>query len=163
MSEHDEHKRFYHVNSDRLLYFHSLASTKEFSVSNTVLKNETLSTGPNSYHAFSLLGSRGTNSQSSSEVFDSLTNVVFYTQINKDAVGCWNTLKPFTIENQGIVASDSERLLFPNDLRIDGNGNLLVLSNRMPVFIYGSLKNEFNYRILAGKTSELIKGTPCEK
>lgn len=127
-----------------------------------MLKNETFSTGPNSYHAFNLLGSRGTNSQSSLEVFDSLTNVVFYTQINKDAIGCWNTLKPFTIENQGIVASDSELLVFPNDLRIDSDGNLLVLSNRMPVFIYGALKNEFNYRILVGKTSELIKGTPCE-
>lgn len=139
-----------------------MASTNEFSVLNSVLKNESFSTARDSYNAFNLLGSRGAKSQSSSQVFDSLTNVVFYTQINKDAVGCWNTLKPFTVENQGIVATDSERLVFPNDLRIDSDGNLLVLSNRMPVFIYGSLKSEFNYRILVGNTSELIKGTTCE-
>jgi dopachrome tautomerase len=109
-----------------------------------------------------LLGSRGPNSQSSAEVFDGLTGAVFYTQINRDAIGCWNSMKPYTKENQGLVASDSENLVFPNDLRIDSEGNLLVLSNRMPIFIYKKLNEEFNYRIFMGKTGEIIKGTPCE-
>lgn len=110
-----------------------------------------------------MLGSRGAaNRQSSSEVYDHLTNVVFYTQINRDAIGCWNTLKPFTIENQGLVASDSEFLVFPNEIRIDDEGNLLVLSNQMPVFMFSSLKPGINYRILMGKTTDIIKGTPCE-
>jgi Major royal jelly protein len=144
------------------LYFHPLASSHEFSVANSVLKNESFCTSPDSFHQFKLLGNRGTKTQSSAEVFDRLTGVVFYTQINRDAVGCWNTLKPFTIENQGLVASDSELLVFPNDLRIDDEGNLLVLSNRMPIFIYSKLKPEFNFRILVGKTTDIIKGTPCE-
>lgn len=149
--------------SDRTLYFHALASTLEFSVFNSVLKNESFCTGSESYHAFKVLGSRGVrNAQSSVEVFDKLTNVVFYTQINRDAIGCWNTLKPFTIENQGLVASDSELLVFPNDLRIDDEGNLFVLSNRLPVFMFSSLKPGFNYRILMGKTTDIIKGTPCD-
>jgi hypothetical protein len=135
--------------SERTLYFHALASSFEFSVSNTVLKNETFSTNPDSYHHFKVLGNRGPNTQSSAEVFDGLTGVVFYTQINRDAIGCWNTAKSYTRDNQGLVASDSER-------------NLFVLSNRMPVFIYTKLKEEFNYRIFMGKTGEIIKGTPCE-
>lgn len=143
--------------SDRTLYFHAL------SVSNSVLKNESFATGSESYHAFKVLGSRGAAKvQSSAEVYDTLTNVVFYTQINRDAVGCWNTLKPFTIQNQGLVANDSELLVFPNDLRIDDVGNLFVLSNRMPVFMFSSLKPGFNYRILMGKTADIIKGTSCE-
>jgi len=110
-----------------------------------------------------LLGSRGTKTQSSAEVYDEITNVIFYTQINLNAIGCWNTKKAFTMENQGVVARDDETMIFPNDLRIDGHGNLLALLNRMPVFMFSNLKSgEYNYRIMMGKTSEIIKGTPCE-
>ncbi|KAG5680008.1 hypothetical protein PVAND_009541 [Polypedilum vanderplanki] len=150
---------------DRTLYFHSLASTYEFSVENAVLKNETFSTSPSSalYHSFNFLGSRGLNSQSSSEVYDAITNVIFYTQINRNAIGCWNIKKPYISENQGIVANDDEVLIFPNDLRLDGDGNLYVLSNRMPIFMYSNLDStSYNYRIMMGKTTEIIKGTPCE-
>lgn len=150
------------LDSDRTLYFHALASLHEFSVANNVLKNESLSTGPDTYRLFKVLGSRGPNTQSSAEVYDELTGVVFYTLINRDAVGCWNTRKPFSVNNQGLVASDSEFLVFPNDLRIDSQGNLLVLSNRMPVYMFSTLKSEVNYRIMMGKTVDIIKGTPCE-
>lgn len=150
------------LSSDRTLYFHALASTNEFSVSNVVLKNESFCTSSDAFHSYKVLGNRGAKTQSSVEVFDSLTGVVFYTQINRDAVGCWNTLKPFTKDNQGLVASDSELLVFPNELRIDDDGNLLVLSNRLPVFMFNKLKPGLNYRILMGKTTEIIKGTPCE-
>lgn len=147
---------------DRTIYFHALASTKEFSVSNTVLKNESFATSSDSYHAYSLLGDRGQKSQSTAEFYDDPTNVLFYTQINRDAIGCWNINKPFTPENQGLVDSDSDALVFPNDLKIDNEGNLYVLSDRMPLFIYSSLKPEYNYRILTGKTKDVISGTPCE-
>ena len=75
----------------RTIYFHALASTKEFSVPNSVLKNETFATSPDSYHSYSLLGERGIKSQSTAEMYDEKTDVIFYTQVNKDAIGCWNT------------------------------------------------------------------------
>jgi hypothetical protein len=133
-------------------------------VENNVLKNESFSTSPTSFHAFNWLGSRGANRQSSIQVYDDITDVIFYIEVNNNAIGCWNTRKPFTIENLGLVASDNELLLFSNDLRIDSNGNLLALSNRMPLFIYKSLSSDdYNYRIVdLGSTSEIIKGTACE-
>lgn len=147
--------------SDRTVYFHALASTKEFSVPNTVLKNETFATSNDAYYAYTLLGDRGPKSQSTAEFYDDKTGVIFYTQINRDAIGCWNINKPFNPENQGLVDSDSDALVFPNDLKVDNDGNLFVLSDRMPLFIYGTLKPEYNYRILTGKTNEIISGTPC--
>lgn len=147
--------------SDRTVYFHALASTKEFSVPNTVLKNETWATSGDAYNDFKLLGDRGQKSQSTAEFYDEKTDTIFYTQINRDAIGCWNINKPYTPENQGLVDSDSDALVFPNDLKIDNDGNLFVLSDRMPLFIYSSLKPEYNYRILTGKTAEVISGTPC--
>ena len=138
-----------------------MCSKHEFSVSNTVLKNETLATSEKAYIAFSLLGERGPQSQSTTEFFDNRTGVIFYTLISQDAVGCWNINKPYT-GNQGIVDRDHETLFYPNDLKVSRDGILYVLSNRQPVFVYGTLKDDVNFRILSGRTSEIISGTTCE-
>lgn len=103
------------------------------------------------------------NSQSNSEFFDKRTNVIFYTQVNKDAIGCWNIKNKYTPENQGIVDQDSETLIFPNDLKVDSNGYLWVFSDRLSIFLFDKLKpDEYNFRILTGSTKELIKGTVCD-
>lgn len=150
-------------NSVRTVFFHALASTKEFTVSNAVLKNETHALRSDSYFDYKEIGERGANGQSTAEFFDEMANVLIYTQINKDGIGCWNANTPYTPDTQGIIDSDSDALVFPNDLKIDRNGNVWVLSDRLPAFIYKKLNpNEYNYRILTGKVSELILGTPCE-
>lgn len=130
-------------------------------MSNKVLKNETLAKSRDAYHVFKLLGDRGTKSQSTAEVYDENTDVIFYTQINRDAIGCWNINKEYTPENQGLVDSDSHTLVFPNDIKIDKEGNFFVISNKLPTFIFSELKPGVNYRILTGKTSEIISGTKC--
>lgn len=148
--------------SSRKVYFHALSSTKEFEVPNRVLQNESYSTGSDAYFEYKLVGDRGPNSQSSAEYLDEESGVLFYTQVNKDGVGCWNSKKPYTADTQGLVDSDSDALVFPNDLKVDANRNLWVLSDRMPVFLFKSLNpQEFNYRILTGKVDDLIQGTPC--
>lgn len=147
----------------RTVYFHALSSTKEFAVSNAVLKNETRALSSESYFDYMVVGDRGANGQSTAEFFDEKSNVLVYTQVNKDGIGCWNTSKPYTPDTQGIIDSDSDALVFPNDLKIDVMGNVWVLSDRLPVFVYKKLNpNEFNYRILTGKVSDLVLGTPCE-
>lgn len=135
----------------------------EFEVSNKILQNETRATAMDqTYFEYKPVGDRGENGQSSAEVFDSKTGVMFHTQVNKDGVGCWNTNKPYNPDTAGLVDSDSDALVFPNDVKIDANRNLWVLSDRMPVFIYKKLNpKEKNYRILNGKVDELIVGTPC--
>lgn len=147
----------------RNVFFHALSSTKEFVVPNKVLQNEVYSQSTDSYYEFRLVGERGHNSQSSAEFLDENTNIMFYTQVNKDAVGCWNIRKPFNPDNQGLVDSDSDSLVFPNDLKVSRDGVLWVLSDRMPVFIYKQLNpNEYNYRILRKPVLDAIRGTPCE-
>lgn len=152
----------FHSNSDRTVYFHAFSSTTEFSVPNSVLKNESFVTSSRAYRAFSVLGERGPKSQASASFYDDKTDVIFYTQVNRNAIGCWNTKKHFSVEHQGIVDSDNVKLIFPNDLKVDRKGTLYVLSDRMSVFQYSTLPLDYNYRILTGKTSELIEGTPCD-
>jgi len=149
-------------NGYRTLYFHPLASTHEFSVSTEVLRNQTLATDPQSYHLFKNEGERGPLTQASASDVDQQTDVLFLTQLNKDGVACWNTKKPLNSENLALVAQDKEALIFTNDLKIDCERNLWVLSDRMPVFIYQSLNpNDVNYRIFKIKVDDAIANTPC--
>ncbi|XP_035779571.1 L-dopachrome tautomerase yellow-f2-like [Anopheles albimanus] len=151
------------TDGSRPVYFHAFSSTKEFMVPNVILKNESYAQSPQSYYDFKLLGDRGPNSQSSAEFYDTETGVIFYTQVNKDGIGCWNTAMPLNADTQGLVDSDSDALVFPNDLKVDSEGQLWVLSDRLPMFIFTSLDEEqYNYRILVGETKEMIKGTPCD-
>lgn len=149
------------MDGSRPVYFHALSSTKEFIVSNLVLQNETYATSADSYFDYRLLGDKGMNSQTTASFFDATTGVLFYSQVNKDAIGCWNTNKPFNTD-QGLIDSNSETLVFPNDLKVDAAGNLWVLSDRMPIYLYGQWDDSLmNYRVLTGRTAELIQGTPC--
>ncbi|XP_045473008.1 protein yellow [Harmonia axyridis] len=149
-------------NGYRTMYFHPLAGIREFSVSTEVLRNKTMATGNNAYYAFKLEGNRGEKTQSSASDLDEKTNVLFLTQLNKDGVACWNVDKPLNPENLGTVAQDSEGLIFTNDLKIDAERNLWILSDKMPTFLYKGLQpNETNYRIFKVKIDEAISGTPC--
>lgn len=146
------------------VYFHALSSTKEFVVSNKVLQNETRALDKDSYYDFKMLGDRGFNGQSNVQIFDKNTEIIFYSQVNKDAVGCWNSRKPYTPDTQGLVDSDSVTLVFVNEFFVDKGDNLWVLSNKLPqvLFTSGLNASEDNFRILGGRISELIIGTPCD-
>lgn len=151
-------------DSSRNMYFHSMISNEEFVVSNKVLQNETYSHDARSYKEYQRVGSRGLNAHSSSEVFDKNTGVLFYTLISHNGIGCWNTKKPMNHENAILVDADDVALVFPNDIKIDSDRNLWVLSDRMPQYVYGKLNaKDFNYRILFGNIDDLIKNTSCRK
>lgn len=110
-----------------------------------------------------MLGERGPNGQSSASYYDEKSKVLFYTQVNKDSIQCWNSDTAYTPNTQGIVFSDSDALEFPNDIKIDDNGNIWILSDKMPRFLFSKLdSSKFNYRVLTGKVSDVIKGTACE-
>ncbi|PSN56703.1 Protein yellow [Blattella germanica] len=145
-------------------YFHALSSTHEFSVSTKVLRNKTIATDPHNFEEFKQLGYRGPNSQATASFLDESTGVVFYTQVNRNGVGCWNSKsKEYTPQHQHLVVSDDETFVFPNDLKVDHDGNLWVLTDRLPVFIYKELDPEkVNFYIFKGVVKDLIKGTVCD-
>ena len=147
-------------NGYRNAYFHCLSSTKEFLVSTEVLKNDDVS--KNSFYDYKLVGDRGPDSQSTASYIHEDTGVMFYTQIQKDGVNCWNTNKPLVKENIVEVASDNETMIFTNDLKVDGTGRLWTLTDKLPLFIYKKLDpNEVNHRIFMGRVNDVISGTAC--
>lgn len=155
-----------HLRRDfsRDLYFHSLSATKEFIVSNKVLQNESLSTSTDpALGEFRVVGDRGPAGHSSTEVFDRRSNVIFFTQLAKDGIGCWNIQNPLNEYTSVLIDRDPVALIMPVDIKLDVDGYIWVLSNRMAHFIENQMNfADYNFRIVVGKASELIRGTYCD-
>uniref|UniRef100_A0A0A9WGC7 Protein yellow n=1 Tax=Lygus hesperus TaxID=30085 RepID=A0A0A9WGC7_LYGHE len=143
--------------ADRFLFFHPLASNREFMVSTNVLKAK-----PNkdSYHQFMALGER--SSHSTAEVMTE-EGIMFFNMIDDNAVGCWNWNSPYSAENQQIVAKDDIALIFPSDVRVR-YGHLWVISDRMPNHLIDKLDfvNDINFRVFFAPVEEVLKGTICD-
>uniref|UniRef100_A0A1B6DJW0 Bee-milk protein n=1 Tax=Clastoptera arizonana TaxID=38151 RepID=A0A1B6DJW0_9HEMI len=147
----------------RSLYFHSLASYNEYNVSTEVLRNPILS---GDFTRFRLMGSRGEKGQSTTQRLDEKTGVLFYTQVMKNGIGCWNSkMYPdeYSTATNGLVVVDRTRITFPSALTLDRNRNIWVVSNNLLSFAASTLnRNEYNYRILYAPVDILIEGTICK-
>ncbi|XP_039291101.1 protein yellow-like [Nilaparvata lugens] len=151
---------------EKLLYFHPLSSFREFSVSTEILRNETKST--EELDCFNAIGQpRGRkDSHASASAMDS-DGILYYNLVSKSAVGCWNSKNgPHLESTQGVIETNNTTLSFPNDLKIETNGNekyIWVLSNRLHKYLYSSLSpDEYNFRILRVNAREAVKGTVCQ-
>ncbi|KAG4067352.1 hypothetical protein HA402_000343 [Bradysia odoriphaga] len=146
----------------RTAYFHPMASTSEFSVSTKVLQSEEASKRVDHGDDFKKVGERGHLSQSALHDFHQRTGIIFFSQIARHGVSCWNTHKPCTPENNGLVDQNAT-INYPVDLNIDNEDNVWVLTNTLPKFIYGKLDtNEFNFRVWRTNVFEAIRGTVCD-
>lgn len=105
-------------DGSRNILFHAMASYNEFAVSNEVLQNEDNARRSDHGRDFRLMGSRGEGHQSTMHEYDPRTGVVFYAEIQQNGVGCWNGRKPFNPSNQGTVAQDPQRMIYPSDLTV---------------------------------------------
>lgn len=145
-----------------VMYFHPLSSTMEYSVSTKILRDSERANSPDNFKEFRALGSRGHNGQSSVSFLDPDTGVLFYALTNLNAIACWKPRNMFTLHQQGLIYQNSIMMVFPNDLKIDQNGNIWVLSDRLPTFMYARLDPEdYNFRILMGSAKEAIRDTVC--
>ncbi|CAH0730911.1 unnamed protein product, partial [Brenthis ino] len=145
----------------RTAYFHPMISTQEFSISTCVLKNNTISSNSNYFSYYSIVGERGVNSQSTMHAFDTKTRVVFFAEIGRDAISCWNSGRMLNPTNVAILANDSVRMSYPADLHITDD-EVWVLTNTLPRFGYSKLDtNEYNFYVYRGKVQELVAGTVC--
>lgn len=146
------------------LYFHPLSSTNEFSVSTKVLRNQTLATSSDIYKEFKILGSRGPNGQSGAAFLDQLTGVLFYALPNLNAVACWKTSnRAYTIKSQGRVFMSAVEMVFPNDVKVDDQDRLWVLSDNLQQFMYAELDHkQINFRILTAHVKDAIENTACD-
>ncbi|XP_036324480.1 L-dopachrome tautomerase yellow-f2-like [Rhagoletis pomonella] len=146
----------------RPVYFHPMASNTEFVVDSSVLQNEANAARSDHGNDFRPLGRRGVNRQSTMHQYDPRTGIIFYAEIQRNGIGCWNTNKSFSPQNHGTVAKDAQRMIYPSDLTIDEDGNIWVMTNSMPIFIYSTLDtNVVNFRVWKQNVFEAARNTIC--
>ncbi|XP_050339573.1 L-dopachrome tautomerase yellow-f2-like [Bactrocera neohumeralis] len=146
----------------RTVYFHPMASNNEFVVDSSVLQNEANAARSDHGNDFRLLGSRGDNHRSTMHSCDQKSGIIFYAEIQRNGIGCWNTNKPFSAQNHGTVAQDAQRMIYPSDLTIDDEDNIWMMTNSMPIFIYSTLDpNVVNFRVWKQNVNEAAKNTVC--
>lgn len=152
------------ADSSRDVYFHSLSGTKEFVVSSSILKNESNAFSTDFvYEEFKVVGDRGEQGHSTTQVLDTKSNVMFFTQVARNGIGCWNLNSPLNETTAVLIDSDPVSLIMPIDIALDREGFVWVVSNRMPHFLHDRMDfSDINYRILVGKGRDLIKGTVCD-
>lgn len=65
-----------------------------------------------------LIGKRGKGSQSTMHGIHQKSAAMFFAEINKSAVTCWNTRGPLRPTNMVEVARDNVTLIYPSDLSV---------------------------------------------
>ncbi len=150
----------------RNVFLHPMSSLFELISSTKILQNKSLSEYPYNKHAFKIIGTRNTAFQAASSAFDERSGVLFFTLVNKNAIGCWNsrTSTEYLAEANDIVAGDNVTMIYSSDLKVDKMSNLWAISNRLPVILYGTYNpEEVNFRILTSSVHKVIKNTVCEQ
>ncbi|XP_073966525.1 L-dopachrome tautomerase yellow-f2-like isoform X2 [Choristoneura fumiferana] len=150
------------ANGCRTAYFHALVSTQEFAVNTCLLRNRTASSDSNYWQMYSLVGDRGSNSQSTMHGYHQGSQVIFFADIGRDAVSCWKTTTNLDTAHVAILAQDKQRMSYPSDLHVTGD-EVWVIANTLPRFGYSRLDtNEYNFYIYRGRVNDLIAGTVCD-
>lgn len=150
-------------NDDRILFFHPMSSYSEFYVYASVLRDPRRVN--DSANEFNILGeSRGLSGQSSASAMDR-RGVMFYGLVSKDSIECWDASKPYEKRTTNTVVSNSDTLIFPNDIKVDQDSeqSVWVISNRLPMFQAMQLDpDDYNYRLLYTSTEEAVRGSICD-
>uniref|UniRef100_A0A1Y9HAK8 Yellow protein n=1 Tax=Anopheles farauti TaxID=69004 RepID=A0A1Y9HAK8_9DIPT len=147
----------------KLVYYHPMVSTSEFGTFANVLQSKLIARSGNYEQLFGALGSRGPNTQSTMHHYDRRTGVLFYAEVNRNSLGCWNTRQLFDAGNHAVVHLDNREFVYPADLTSDSDGTLWVLTNNLPVWIYSRLnESEVNYRLWRQDPAVAIRGTKCD-
>lgn len=95
------------TEANRKLYFHSFASVRESWVPLSVLKNQTLAQNKEIARSAYVLSPGQRAGQSTVQVMTE-DGILIYPILTINAIACWNSKTPFTIENQHILERVSE-------------------------------------------------------
>ncbi|XP_049547822.1 L-dopachrome tautomerase yellow-f2-like [Anopheles darlingi] len=147
----------------KLIFYHPMVSTTEFGTYASVLQSKRIAMSHNYDELFQPLGERGPNTQSTMHHYDPQTGVLFYAQVARNAIGCWNTRQIYGPDTHAVVHQDDRELVYPSDLSSDSDGTLWVLTNNMPIWMYSRLnESDYNFRVWKQSPAIAIQGTKCD-
>lgn len=92
------------------------------------------------------------------------SGILIAAQIQLEGVSCWDTRKPYNVNNVMMLQRDPNLLGFVNDLKLDADReNAWAVSNNLPIYLYSQLDfTQINFRLLRANVARAIRGTVCD-
>ncbi|KAK0084553.1 hypothetical protein PV325_006807 [Microctonus aethiopoides] len=145
------------ADGSKTLFFHSISGIHEFAVSTYLLKNQVALADRLFYRQFQVVGNRGLNTQATSSILDVQSGIMYMTQINKNAIACWDTHSKLSSRTFYTVAQDDEKLSYTNDIILEPKSrNVYILSDKVPILIFSKFNlNETNFYVHAASLDSL--------
>ncbi|XP_039753932.1 protein yellow-like isoform X2 [Pararge aegeria] len=150
---------------DRILYFHSLASSTENVVRTSVLRNDSFISNPNANpYSMNVFPNERPN-QAAAEAIDS-NGIMYFGLMEPPGIWCWNTATEFSTRNFHPIAINEETFQFASGVKIVKNlkneEELWVLTCRFQKVMTGTIdSSSINFRIHAEKIPILLSKSAC--
>lgn len=143
-------------NYERNVYYSPLSSYHLYSIPASLLRDPEFSRKASPREVLSAVTDLGLKlSQTDGMIMDN-RGTLYYGLLKEHAIAQWDSYKPFTYENQLIVAKDDAFIQWSDGMSFDEEGHLYVVVNHLHNFVAGRLRpNDVNFRILRAKTGTL--------
>lgn len=149
---------YYAVDKDepqleRNVYYCPLSSYHLYSLPASLLRNPEFALRATPRQIYQAVTDYGLKvSQSDGMIMDN-QGILYFGLLKEHAIAQWDSFRPFTLENQPIIAKDDTHIQWTDGFGFDEFGYLYVVVNRLHNFVAGRLNmNEVNFRILRSKT-----------
>lgn len=143
-------------NYERNVYYCPLSSYHLYSVPASLLRDPEFARKATPRDVLGAVTDLGLKiSQTDGMIMDN-QGVLYYGLLKEHAIASWDSYKPFTYDNQLIIAKDDSFIQWTDGMSFDEEGYLYVVVNHLHNFVAGRLRpNDINFRILRAKTGTL--------
>lgn len=143
-------------NYERNVYYTPLTSYHLYSIPASLLRDPDFARRATPRDVLQAVTDLGLKiSQTDGMIMDN-RGILYYGLLKEHAVAQWDSYKPFSLDNQLIIAKDDNFIQWTDGMTFDEEGYLYIVVNRLHNFVAGLLRpNEINFRILRAKTGTL--------
>lgn len=143
-------------NYERRVYYNPLSSYHLYSLPATLLRDPEFARRSGPREVLAAVTDHGMKvSQTDGMVMDN-QGTLYYGLLKDNAIAMWDSYRPFTYDNQLIIAKDDNFIQWVDGMSFDEEGHLYIVVNRLFNFVAGRLQpNDVNFRILRAKTGRL--------
>lgn len=138
---------------ERNVYYCPLSSYHLYSIPASLLRDPDFALRSNPRQVAQAVTDYGRKASQTDGMIMDNQGILYYGLLKEHALAQWDSYKPFTFENQPIIAKDDVHIQWSDGMGFDEEGFLYVVMNRLHNFVAGRLNaNEVNFRILRSRT-----------
>lgn len=146
----------YNDNYERNVYYCPLSSYHLYSIPASLLRDPEFARKATPREVMASVTDLGLKSSQTDGMIMDNRGVLYFGLLREHAIAQWDSYKPFTPQNQEIIARDDAFIQWTDGMSFDEEGQLYVVVNHLHNFVTGKINpNNVNFRILRAKTGAL--------